>query len=300
MDRYQHAKFTTVFGRMFRYVNQEGRIREKWPFGEKCEEGLTGELIVGWGGTSGATRRSRFMSQSSTSKRAPRHRIKDQLLFISKCKSGALKLFKSLPMSSKLHICSNLAYESTKHLQSFNLQFSRAPRTKAVRMPGALVTKLEEKLTLSKDPEGDNDMSPTTESSNEEEEADNMFPAANDNTTAPNTQATLADQHPASGELSPPLSQDPPDLNEDEAMDLGDGNTAWETTNNIQSYKIDGNGDGATQDRTVNTGNSYKPGGWDTPKAREEYQRHWHGLLDKNFSLSKEAFLVYDAAIADD
>lgn len=166
-------------------------------------------------------------------------------------------------------------------------------------MPESLEINPKNKLTLSKDLEGDKDMSPATESSHGEGESDTMFPAASDTAAMSNTHAKLADQRTADGELSPPYSQDPPDVTEDEAMDLSGGEPAWEMSSNAPIYKLDGNSDGATQDFTAKTGEMYKPGAWDTVKTREEYQRQWNGLLDKNFSLSEEASSKYFAVVTE-
>ena len=150
-------------------------------------------------------------------------------------------------------------------------------------MSEELAQAMQEDLTLLPDPEGDNDMSPATESPQAEEDADAMFPEANDN--ALNSQSTLADRRAAAGELSPPRSQDAPDTNEDEAMDLTSGEQAWETSGHFALTSNNGNG---TREYTFKSGEQWRPGAWDTVKAREEYHRHWTGLVDKNFSLSEE------------
>lgn len=139
---------------------------------------------------------------------------------------------------------------------------------------------LFQKLTSPKDPEGDSHMSPATESS-QGEDSDAMFPAAND---APSTLHTTSNEQ-ATGELSPPNSQDHPDTNGDEAMDLNGGESAW---NMPSQSSHTGNGVGGKGESSMGGDTDYVPGqSWDNPKAREDAQRQWNGLLDKNFSLSE-------------
>ena len=127
-------------------------------------------------------------------------------------------------------------------------------------------------------------MSPATESS-QGEGSDAMFPAANDDPATPNIHAPIANQQ-AAGELSPPYSQDQPENNDDEAMDLTGGEPGWDVSS--QNIIAAGNGISGKSEFTTSTGAQHQPGqSWDNPKAREECQRQWNTLLDKNFSLSK-------------
>lgn len=123
-------------------------------------------------------------------------------------------------------------------------------------------------------------MSPTTGSS-QGEDSEAMFPAAND--ALSNLLATTSNQQTA-GELSPPYSQDQPDANGDEAMDLTGGEPTWDMPSQTTNA---GNGLGGVSESYRMGEAQYVPGqSWDNPKAREESQRQWSGLLDKNFSLS--------------
>ena len=141
------------------------------------------------------------------------------------------------------------------------------------------------KLILDQDPEGDEDMSNATAPFHGEEESDSMFPAANDSSTMLNTQ-NLADHPLSAGELSPPYSQDPPPQ-DDEIMDTSGGDAIWEPSSAADLVKLNENTGNAIQNSTKRSGDNYKPGAWDTPRAREEAYRHWNGLLDKSFSLSE-------------
>lgn len=137
------------------------------------------------------------------------------------------------------------------------------------------------RLKLPKDQEGDSQMSPATDSS-QGEGSDAMFPAAND--ASSNLHPTASNQQ-APGELSPPYSQDQPDADGDEAMDLtGDepgSDVPGQATNGGMNY-------GGRNESTKAVEAKNMPGqSWDNPKARDDYQRQWNALLDKGFSLSK-------------
>ena len=141
---------------------------------------------------------------------------------------------------------------------------------------------LLKKLRLSKDPEGDSHMSPATESS-QGEGSDAMFPAANDAPALSNLHAPTSNQQ-AAGELSPPYSQDQPDANGDEAMDVTGGEPAWDMSGQTINA---GNGSGGRSEFAKSAEAQHLPGqSWDNPKARDECQKLWNGLLDKKFSLS--------------
>ena len=141
---------------------------------------------------------------------------------------------------------------------------------------------LLKKLKLSKEPEGDSQMSPATESS-QGEGSDAMFPASNDAPALPNLHTPTSNQQ-AAGELSPPYSQDQPDANSDEAMDLTGGEPAWDMSNQTMNPT---HSNGGRSEFAKSAEAQHLPGqSWDNPKARDEYQRQWNGLLDKNFSLS--------------
>ena len=139
-------------------------------------------------------------------------------------------------------------------------------------------------LTSSEDPEGDSQMNESPSSHGDDSDA--MFPAANDapGASSLNQHATPYDQQTA--ELSPPYSQDLPEANGDEAMDItwSELGPVWGASQNT----TDGNGRKSDFARSAETATAFQPGAsWDNPKARDEWKRQWSGILDKKFSLGE-------------
>lgn len=141
-------------------------------------------------------------------------------------------------------------------------------------------------------------MSPLTETS-QGEESDTMFPAANDAPAVGNLDDQTRHMQ-AVGELSPPYSQDQGDADEDEAMDLTGGEPALDASSQ-NMHAGSGNVSVTRSEFARSAEAKHEPGAsWDNQKARDEYEKHWHGLLDKNFSLSKFVFARLGASVADD
>ena len=184
---------------------------------------------------------------------------------------------------------SQTALNILPHCKSLPISKRQTSSASPVTLPQTESTKLHKKLRMSKDPEGDSHMSPATDSS-QGEGSDAMFPAANEAPAPPNVHAPIADQQ-AAGELSPPYSQDQPDANDDEAMDLTGAEPAWDASTQNINTASDGNAGKSEFARSAEA--QHQPGAsWDNPKAREECQRQWNALLDKNFSLSKKIFII--------
>lgn len=107
-----------------------------------------------------------------------------------------------------------------------------------------------------------------------------MFPAANDPVATPSQfDEILNTANGPVSDLSPPASQDPPRPNgalaqESEAMDTGNGEHGKKE--NLKS------------DFAKSATSTHEPGGsWNNRKAKDEWQRAWNSLEDKNFSLSE-------------
>lgn len=117
-------------------------------------------------------------------------------------------------------------------------------------------------------------------SSSDAEDAESMFPTANDPVTTNSQFDSILNT--ASGpvsDLSPPASQDPPGRNgalaqDGEAMDIGNGERGRK--GNLKS------------EFAKTAASTHEPGAsWNNRKAKDEWQRAWNSLEDKTFSLSE-------------
>jgi len=117
-------------------------------------------------------------------------------------------------------------------------------------------------------------------SSSEADDSDVMFPTANDPPTATSqlSEILIPADDPAL-DLSPPASQDPPPPDFDTAQD----GEAMDTSDAEHVVK-----NGVRSNLSRRAADAYEPGAkWNNKKARDEWQRAWTNLEDKNFSLSK-------------
>lgn len=150
-------------------------------------------------------------------------------------------------------------------------------------------------MTLEKkDVDGDSQM---RSSSSDEDEADALFPSANDPTDAQN-------QPRASNfvsELSPPASQDPPDDPEwtgfqADDMDVTDSHGApgsdglQRHVNTAEVFGSSSQAQSSLKDDYEIRGDAENAPGfaWTNKKAREEYQRALEQVVDRGFNLRKE------------
>ena len=124
-------------------------------------------------------------------------------------------------------------------------------------------------------------------SSSSEDEA--MFPSELETPPASTLQDTIAPLGMQSSGLSPPQSQEPHD-----AMDTAeanhDANGADQLTDAVQGTdQSNGNGWEPKSDFAKSAEMTHEPGSsWNNKKAREEWQKAWNQIEDKNFSLSEQ------------
>lgn len=123
-------------------------------------------------------------------------------------------------------------------------------------------------------------------SSSSEDEA--MFPSELETPPASTLQDTLAPLEMQSSGLSPPQSQE-----QHEAMDTAeanhDGNGADQLTDAARGKdQSNGNGWEPKSDFAKSAEINHEPGScWNNKKAKEEWQKAWSQIEDKNFSLSE-------------
>lgn len=135
------------------------------------------------------------------------------------------------------------------------------------------VLQRESILIVFLDPDGDDQMQASSPSTHGDD-SDSMFPIGDESLNAP---PTLQDD--ITGDLSPPHSQDLPQVDGDEAMDL--------SGDHIGAMGTDSQGRGLQIDPAQGLEQSSAPGAsWNNPKAREEFQRAWNSVVDKKFNLS--------------
>ena len=117
-------------------------------------------------------------------------------------------------------------------------------------------------------------------SSSSSDDSDAMFPAANE---PPTTQTNSVFTQLRQADLSPPSSQDPPDLagaaSVEDAMDITEGVDLAGGNDRGQAALT---GEPMEHERELEKEPGYA---WKNVKAREEYQRAMDSVVDKHFSL---------------
>lgn len=151
-------------------------------------------------------------------------------------------------------------------------------------------------MTLETDVDGDSQM---RSSSSDEDEADALFPSANDPPDAQNQPRASAFM----SELSPPASQDPPDDPEwtgfqADDMDVTDshgvsgGDGLQRHVNPAEVFGSSGQIESSLKDDYEIRGDAENAPGyaWTNKKAREEHQRALEQVVDRGFNLREKVW----------